>query len=177
MRILLVIASLVFFSSCSTVKKLITKTNTQVDSTSGHVRDTATKTTTIQDQKDLQLSDLDITVVYSDKDSIKAEDYFSKPEIQTLHDVVKSISGNRVPTSVKIHIGNLSDSGKKISTEVVATSHTVDTTALKKNVSVSVRDVKKVRAPLWLTLGAIGIGLAVLVYAAYRIKQKYFPLV
>lgn len=169
-----IVAGLFLLSSCGTVKKVITKQDVKTDSISVSVRDTTTKVVEEKDQRDFDLKDLDITIEYDSSVITTPIKHFSQPEIQTLHNVIESVS-SRYPSKVIIHVGSLSDSGSKIATTVIVSGHEKDSSHLKKEVATTNKNVIRKTIPIWLIIGGSLVALVFIAIGAIKLYKRFIP--
>lgn len=158
-------------ASCSTVHKSIQSSHTDTDSVASVAKDSATSHDYVDSSDYMYLQNSDVTIEYG-PDSVKAVDTFSNKKIQALHDVVKAVSGTKVPKKITIHIGTLATAEKHISDSGGTVTHYKDTATLKKKVDTSSKIVERKRAPLFLTIGAIIVGLILIVFLIYKIAPS-----
>jgi hypothetical protein len=186
MKYLFLIA-LIVLASCSTTHKLKTEIHKTVDSTSTIIKDTTNVTKESSIMNDFNANDVDITLNYgtnpidtSKKDvTVPWDAYYSGDKGRTgrINGLIESaVSGSglngRIPTSVTIHIGSLSDSSVKSNKIDSSSGKSISKADVKTDLNTKTKSVVRtgLGAGMYIIIGIVVIiilGLVVIKFKLY----------
>lgn len=163
---------LLFFTSCSTVKKLITHTHAVTDSVSVSKKDSVSVNKTVSSKSAVSIQDLSIEISYPD--SIQSEP--TVYDSGTIGAIERVINKTR-PKSITIRAGKIIDSSSVVATTDSVAVHNKDTVSVQKDITTNVRDVSKKHSPAWVTFAIIAVILGIIVFAVIKFNLlKLFGL-
>lgn len=178
---------LVVLASCGTVHKVIQKENKKVDSVASVTRDTSFKSTKITHTDDLDVKDVDITVFFND--DLAPHDYTDsaiKPipppqahrmptklagYAQLINDAVASTGRSGNISSIKIHIGSISDSTRHTESTDTGSAHVKTDIHVKTEDKTIDKKIDRSGWPwyIWLILAGVLIAMAWIILRRFKI--------
>jgi hypothetical protein len=158
----ILVAMLIFATSCGTVKKLITHTNSITDSTTRHTVDTSFVKKAESKSNSVDITNLSLTIKYPavvgsglDTQVYDTSTYIGK---------IEHFVNHTHPSEITINIGKLKDSASHVITLDSSSIHYSDTTNVHKSLIQTIRDVNKKQTPAWLIVASLVAALLVIVW-------------
>jgi hypothetical protein len=175
-RLLLIAIVALGLASCHTVHKTVSEHTAKVDSSVTRSVDTSSSSEQTSDTRELKIKGVHLNIVFG-TDTVPETTHFSSPTVQSLHDVIKSVSGNRVPKEINITIDDVSDSSVKTSRKDTTAVKKTETTLLDKITGDYEKKVDRKSTPLAVTILSIIAFILVIAFLVYKFKKNILSLI